>query len=529
MFVSGSGRHAAPAGAFQGWSCNLQGVNGAVRKFLPSFSDWTSNIKGDIFGGITASVVALPLALAFGVLSGAGAVAGLYGAIFTGIIASIFGGCRAQVTGPTGGMTVVLVLVYKQIGLEGLFLAMFLAGLIEMGLSFLRVGKHIHFIPHPVITGFSNGIAILIFLQQLDALRGSDGLPNWPAVAVAASVVGIMFIWPRITGAVPGSLVALLVTTAAATLFLKGSVPLIGEIPSGMPQLNLGFLTELGSLHQVLWPAVMIALLGVIESLLSSMVVDEMAGQRHDPDKEMFGQGLGTLVASLFGGIAGTGAIVRSAVNVRAGGRTPLSGVIHGLILLLVTLALGKYAAMIPMATLAGILMMTAYGMVDRESIKDLRRAPLSDSIVMIATAATTVLADLVTAVAVGVALSMILFTLKMAQTPVQVRRADGVHLVAPNGPLFFGVAKRFLNEVEAAGAAGVMIWDLSQVTSVDATGAVMLRKAHRAAREKGIEIRLVGLQHDVQQVLERSGVLAEIGRDKLRASLQEAIPVGAM
>lgn len=498
-------------------------------KFLPSFSDWTSNIKGDIFGGITASVVALPLALAFGVLSGAGAVAGLYGAIFTGIIASIFGGCRAQITGPTGGMTVVLVLVYKEVGVEGMFLAMFLAGLIEMGLAFLKVGKHVHFIPHPVITGFSNGIAILIFLQQLAALRGPEGLPNWPAIAVAAGVIGIMFIWPRITSVVPGSLVALIVTTIVATLFLQGSVPLIGEIPSGLPRLNLGFFTELSSIHKVLWPAVMIALLGILESLLSSMVVDEMAGQRHDPDKEMFGQGLGTLVASLFGGIAGTGAIVRSAVNVRAGGRTPLSGVVHGIILLLVTISLGQYAATIPMATLAGILMMTAYGMVDRESIKDLRRAPIADSIVMIGTAATTVMADLVTAVAVGVALSMFLFTVKMAQAPVQVRRGDGVHLVAPNGPLFFGVAKRFLNEVEGAGSDDLMVWDLSQVTSIDATGAVMLRKAYKAAQDQGIDVRVVGLQQEVQQVLERSGVLAEIGRERLVSSLQEAVPASAV
>jgi SulP family sulfate permease len=486
---------------------------------------WSRNLRGDIFGGITSSVVALPLALAFGVLSGAGATAGLYSAIFCGIIASLFGGSPAQVSGPTGGMTVVLVLVYKQLGVEGLFLAMFLAGLIQMAMSLLKVGKYIHFIPHPVIAGFTNGIAILIFSQQLATLRTASGMPDWAAIGLAGAVMAIMFIWPRITKAVPGSLVALIATTVFAALFLPGRVQVIGAIPSGLPRPQLGFLmSQWPHVLEVIQPAVMLALLGAIESLLSAVVVDELAGTRHNPDREIFGQGLANTVAALFGGIAGTGAIVRSAVNVRAGGRTPLSGVIHGLLILLVTVALGKYAAMIPMATLAGILMMTAIGMVDWESVKDLRRAPLSDSAVMLTTAGLTVFKDLVTATAVGVVLAMVMFAGRMAQMPVTVRRQGSLTVVSLVGPLFFGTAKRFLDEVETAGRAATLAWDLSQVTTVDATGAVVLRKAYRKAAEQGSRIFVVGLQEPVRQVLDRAGVLAEFHPDCIVETLDEAM-----
>ncbi|HWI65573.1 MAG TPA: SulP family inorganic anion transporter [Symbiobacteriaceae bacterium] len=481
------------------------------------------NLKGDIFGGITSSVVALPLALAFGVASGAGAAAGLYSAIFCGVIAAIFGGSPAQISGPTGGMTVVLVPVFKELGLEGLFLAMFLAGLIQIGLSVLKVGKYIHYIPHPVISGFTNGIAILIFSQQLPMLRTAAGLPNVPAIAIAVGVMAIMFIWPKITKAVPGSLVGLLLTTVIAVLFMQGSLDVIGEIPTGLPTPKLSFFfSNWQNYLHVLKPAIMLALLGAIESLLAAVVVDEMAGTRHNSDKELFGQGLGNAVATLFGGIAGTGAIVRSAVNVRAGGRTPLSGVFHGILILLVTVALGKYAATIPMATLAGILMMTAIGMIEWESIKDLRRAPLADSAVMLVTAGLTVFTDLVTAVAVGVLLSMALFTGKMSQAPLATRREGNLVIFSLTGPLFFGMAKRFLDEVEATAPGTTLAWDLRHVTSVDATGAVILRKAYRKALEQGNQVYIIGMQDAVHKVLHKFEVLDEIEPTSLRDSVDE-------
>lgn len=485
---------------------------------------WGRNLKGDIFGGITSSVVALPLALAFGVASGAGAAAGLYSAIFCGVIAAMFGGSPAQISGPTGGMTVVLVPVFKELGLEGLFLAMFLAGLIQIGLSLLKVGRYIHYIPHPVISGFTNGIAILIFSQQIPTLRTLDGLPNWPAIVIAGAVLAIMFVWPKITKAVPGSLVALIATTVFTVLFMQGTdLAIIGEIPTGLPKPQFGFfLSQWQNTLHVLKPAIMLALLGAIESLLAAVVVDELAGTRHKPDKELFGQGLGNAVAVLFGGIAGTGAIVRSAVNVRAGGRTPVSGIFHGILILLVTLFLGKYAAVIPMATLAGILMMTAIGMVEWESIKDLKRAPLADSAVMLATAGLTVFTDLVTAVAVGLVLSMALFTGKMSQAPLTTRREGNLLHLSLSGPLFFGMAKRFLDEVEAAAPGSMILWDLRQVTSVDATGAVVMRKAYRKATELGSRVYIVGMQEPVHKVLEKFEVLHEIEPASLRHSVDE-------
>lgn len=495
---------------------------GRLGELLPSLG---RNLKGDIFGGITSAVIALPLALAFGVSSGAGAAAGLYSAIFCGIIASIFGGSPAQITGPTGGMTVVLVTVYRELGLEGLFLAMFLAGLIQMGLSLLRLGKFIHYIPHPVIAGFTNGIAILIFSQQLDSVRTPDGALHWPALGLALAVMAIMFVWPRINKMVPGSLVALIGTTVVAVLFMQGSVPVIGSIPSGLPQFNPGrVFGQWSHTLEVLEPAIMLAMLGAIESLLSAVVVDELAGTRHNSDRELFGQGLGNAVAALFGGIAGTGAIVRSAVNVRAGGRTPVSGVLHGLLVLLVTVALGRYAAMVPMATLAGILMVTAIGMVDWESIKDLRRAPLADSAVMLITAVLTVFTDLVVAVAVGVVVSMALFTGKMSQTPVSVTRRGETLAVTLRGPLFFGMAKRFLDRVEEVAGTAALVWDMREVTSVDATGAVVLRKAFRKVTEQGTRVFLVGLQPQVRSVLERFGVLEEVETRCLCATMEEAV-----
>lgn len=485
---------------------------------------WGQNLKGDLFGGITSAVVALPLALAFGVLSGAGAAAGLYSAIFCGIIASIFGGSPAQVTGPTGGMTVVLVTVYKELGVEGLFLAMFLAGLIQIGLSFLKVGKYIHYIPHPVIAGFTNGIAILIFSQQIAALKTSNGGISLPALGIALGVIAIMFLWPRITKSIPGSLVALIVTTVAAAVLLKGQVTIIGDIPSGLPRPSLAFLSQWQHALAVLRPAIMLALLGAIESLLSAVVVDELAGTRHNSDRELFGQGLGNTIASLFGGISGTGAIVRSAVNVRAGGRTPVSGIIHGILILLVTVALGKYAAMVPMATLAGILMVTAIGMVDWESVKDLRRAPIADSVVMLITAGLTVFTDLVLAVSVGVGLSMALFAGKMSQVPVTTRRLGKVLVIEPSGPLFFGLAKRFLDVVEAAEPGATLVWDLSQVNSIDATGAVVVRKAYRRALEQGSSVYVASMQEPVRRVLERLGIIAEMDSQCLCSSLSDVL-----
>ena len=464
----------------------------------------TQHWRGDLFGGVTAAVVALPLALAFGVFSGAGAMAGLYGAVFTGILAALFGGSPVQVSGPTAGMTVVLVPIFQQYGLSGLYMAMFLGSVILLLLSFLRVGRYVHLISQPVLSGFTNGIALLIFLQQIDTLRGPSGAIEPAEAALAAAVVALMLVWPRITLKVPGSLAALVLSTVAVRLFWPDGLSTIGSIPAGWPRLQLGFFSELPHIAALIKPAVTIALLGAVESLLSAVVVDEMAGTRHDSDRELFGQGLGNLVATLFGGIVGTGAIVRSAAAVQAGARTRLTGVIHGVLILLVAVALGDLAAMIPTATLAGILMGTAINMVDRRSLVDVRRVPVGDAAIMLTTAAITVVFDLVTAVAVGVLLSMIRFSVAVTDAPLTVKRMGKVTAIRLTGPLYFGAARPFLNAVDSVPDGTTLVIDLLGVTSVDATGAQALERAYARATARGCEVIWSGVQPQVHRVLMR-------------------------
>ncbi|MBY6276352.1 SulP family inorganic anion transporter [Symbiobacterium thermophilum] len=468
------------------------------------FSRMTEHWRGDLFGGVTAAVVALPLALAFGVLSGAGPMAGLYGAVFTGILAAIFGGSPAQVSGPTAGMTVVLVPIYQEFGLTGLYMAMFLGSALLLLLSFLKVGRYVHLISQPVLSGFTNGIALLIFLQQIDSLRGASGAIVPAEAALAGAVVAIMLVWPRITRKIPGSLVALVLSTAAVRLFWPEVFTTIGPIPGGWPTPQLAFFGELANLGALLRPALTIALLGAVESLLSAVVVDEMAGTRHDPDRELFGQGLGNMVATLFGGIVGTGAIVRSAASIQAGGRTRLAAVTHGLVILLVAVALGDLAGLIPRATLAGILMGTAINMVDRRSLADMRRVPVGDAAIMLTTAAITVVFDLVTAVAVGVLLSMIRFAVTVTDAPLTVKRMGKVTVIRLTGPLYFGAAKPFLDAVDAVPEGSTLVLDLRGVTSLDATGAQALERGYARATARGCEVIWTGVQPQVHRVLSR-------------------------
>lgn len=486
------------------------------------FRALTRNLKGDLYGGVTTGIVALPLALALGVASGAGAAAGLWSAIITGALAGIFGGAPAQVSGPTAAMTAVLVEVYQTLGLNGLFAAMFLCGAIQLGLAALRLGKYIHFIPRPVIVGFTNGIAVLIFWKQLVDFLPGHRFSSLASVAVGFGVFGLMLIWPRITRKVPGSLVAVVLATLAVTLG-KLDVPQIGELPKGLPALHLPAFA-LAELPSILKAAVMLALLGVIESLLAAVVVDELAGTRHKPDQEIVGQGIANVVAPLFGGLAGTGAIVRSAVNVRAGGRTPLAALLHSLLILAFTLGLRPVAAVIPLPALWGVLLATAFGMFEWGSLRDLVRAPYSDSIVMVVTCFLTVYEDLVIGVAVGLVASMVLFTSRMTRLPVAREIHGQAVLLRLEGPLFFGLTHQFISAVESVPVEQPQVWDLSRVPSVDATGADMLKKAWRKAQSEGRTVYLAGLQPACQQVLERLEALQGFPAAQIVASAEAAL-----
>lgn len=450
------------------------------------------NLKGDILGGITTAVVALPLALALGVASGAGAKAGLYSAVFTGILSTIFGGTPAQINGPTAAMTVVLIEVYDKLGVEGLFPAMALAGVLQILMGLFRLGKYIHLIPHSVIIGFTNGIGALIFIKMIPYFQSGP--------IVALITMAVMFISPYITKKVPASLLGLIAGTACGIfLFKTGAV--VGPIPTGFPEFAIPTFA-LSDSYLIVKTAVILALLGGIESLLASVVVDEMTKTRHHSNRELMGQGIGNTIAALFGSLIGTGAIVRSAVNVNAGGRTRLSGVLHAVIIFLIIMWFGPYASQIPLAVLGGILMVTAIKMIEYETSKELASASNKAGTVIVVTMLFTIFTDLVIAVLAGTLLAMFIFVIRMANVylkeyPVDSPDSDKKILsYTIEGPLFFGVSHAISSQLEIAGeGADVIILNLMNIPFMDTTGAVALRSVYRQLEDEDIDMYFAGVK----------------------------------
>jgi SulP family sulfate permease len=376
-------------------------------------------LRGDLFGGVTAAVVALPLALAFGVASGAGAMAGLYGAIAVGFFAALFGGTPAQVSGPTGPMTVVfaaVVSLYAE-NLAQAFTIVMLGGLFQIAFGYARLGRYVQYTPASVVSGFMSGIGVIIILVQLAPLIGAPGssnpmtavaglpeaigLANLDAVGVGALALAAMLAWPkRLRGWTPPPLVALVVATLAAVFFFTDA-PRIGEIPQGLPPLTSPIFT-LAQIPVIVTAALTLALLGSIDSLLTSLIADSITRTQHDSDQELVGQGIGNFFSGLIGGLPGAGATMRTVVNVRAGGMSGTSGMVHAVVLLAVVLGLGPLAAQIPLAALAGILLKVGWDIIDWGFLKRLYRAPREKAAVMLATLILTVGVDLITAVAVG-------------------------------------------------------------------------------------------------------------------------------
>lgn len=444
------------------------------------------NLRGDIIGGITVAIVALPLAIAFGMSSmpgdPQGAMAGLYGAIFTGIFATVFGATNGLVNGPTAAMIVVLAGAYTTTGPSGFFLAMFIASLMQIVLGLLKLGKYIHFIPRPVIAGFTNGIGITILISKFADFKTS------PIIAIL--IILIMFI-PLISNLfkkssialkvssffklIPASLIGLIIAVFAAKVFFP-NIQYISGIPSGLPHFSF---PKLAGLNYVLVfkNAAILCILASIESLLSAVVIDDMQDQHSDSNKELIGQGIGNTISSLFGGLMGTGAIIRSAVNVNSGGRTKLSGIIHAVIIFLITVKFGYLAKAIPTAALAGILMVTAFRMIEFESIKMLKNVPKSDAFVMIATMIITVFADLMLAVAIGTVLSALLFTVKMSKNS-RIPRRDkgivGIEIITIPGPLFFGCIKEITTNIRNS-KSKIVVLNMSRANIVDETAVTSL------------------------------------------------------
>lgn len=533
----------------------------AVRRLtelLPRRSDWSpSRPVRDLTAGVMVGLVALPLALGFGVSSGMGATAGLVTAVVAGAVAAIFGGSRFQVSGPTGAMTVVLIPIIATYGADGVLVVGLLAGAILVGLGYCGAGRFIRYVPVTVVEGFTLGIAAIIALQQVPAALGvevhADKVlsqavgafgawgedPRWAPVVVAGSVVVLMLTLSRFLPLIPGSLIAIVLATGANSAFGWGAAR-IGHIPSNLPSPSLPEVPW-SDLDALLLPAVAVAALAALESLLSATVADAMTvGRRHDSDRELVGQGLANLVTPLFGGIPATAAIARTAVNIRSGATSRLAALIHAGVLLVIVLVAAPWVSEIPRAALAGVLVATAIHMVRVSSLVALLRSTRGDAVVLCTTAVATIALDLVTAVLIGLVVAGF-FALRQAARAAQLQEvplddADHTdeeqslldeHIVVYrlDGPLFFAAAHDFLLELADISSVRVVVLRMSRVTAIDATGAHVLADTIHRLEGRHITVLLSGVQQQHEQVLRQLGVHDRLAHERhLFASTPDAI-----
>ncbi|MFF0750555.1 SulP family inorganic anion transporter [Streptomyces sp. NPDC004267] len=503
------------------------------------------NPRRDLLAGLTVAIVALPLALGFGVSSGLGAAAGLATAVVAGALAALFGGSNLQVSGPTGAMTVVLVPIVARYGPSGVLTVGFLAGLIVVALALVRAGRYMAYIPASVVEGFTLGIALVIGLQQIPHALGvpkPEGdrvlavtwravgefteAPDWTSVGLALGVAAIMLIGARRRPTLPFSIVAVIAATVVAQAFHLDAAKPIGDLPAGLPVPSLDFL-DLSRIGSLIAPAVAVAALAALESLLSARVADGMTvGQKHDPDRELFGQGLANLAAPLFGGVPATGAIARTAVNVRTGASSRLAALTHAAILAVIVFAAAPLVSRIPLAALAGVLLATAVRMVEVGSLRAMARATRSDAVVLVLTAVATLALDLVYAVIIGL---VVAGALALGAVAKQARLSEvdfrpdlpgehgeeehallAEHIVAYriDGPLFFAAAHRFLLELTEVADVRVVILRMSRVTTIDATGALVLKDAVEKLNRRGIVVMTSGIRPEQRRALDSVGAL---------------------
>ena len=512
--------------------------------------------------GLVVGVVALPLAMAFAIASGARPEQGIYTGIVAGVLAALFGSSRVSISGPTGAFIVILAGITAKYGIDGLQVASFMAGLILLAMGLVKLGGIIRFIPTPVITGFTAGIAIIIWVGQWKDFFGLhpaasgphfheklevliEALPglHLPTTLLSLAALAIVVIAPRLTRRIPSPLIAMLAVTFAQAYWQFDGVATIGSafggIPSGLPELHLPQVS-FARLLELLGPAFTIAMLGAIESLLCAVVADGMIGARHDPNQELVGQGIANIAAPIFGGFASTGAIARTATNIRNGGDSPLASIVHALTLLAVIVALAPLAAHIPLAALAAILFVVAWNMSEaRHFIDLLKGAPGSDKSLLLITFLLTVFADLVIAVNVGVLLAALLFMKRMSETvkiegesaetlasvcPVGV--PPGVQIYSIDGPLFFGAAATF--ERTLAGLhdqTRVLILRLGLVPMADATAMQTLEDLTRHFQKRGVRVLLCEANPRINAKLANFGLLKRLNQTDATVSLLDVLP----
>jgi len=509
-------------------------------------------LKGDLTGGLVAGIVALPLALAFGVQSGMGAIAGLYGAIAVGIFAAIFGGTATQASGPTGPMTVVsAALVASAIEIAGsleaampiIILTFLLGGIFQIVFGFLNIASYVKYFPYPVVSGFMSGVGLIIVILQIFPFVGLDSakstwlvmqdLPrlfsdfNWQALALGGLTVLIYYVFPYISKAIPSALVALIVASLVG-YFLKWDVPIIGEIPSGLPSLQVdGFFSIDSSAYMLIGEyATILAILGSIDSLLTSVIADNMTKTQHNSNRELIGQGIGNAISAIFGGIPGAGATKGTVVNINAGGRTRVSGTVHGLFLLAVLLGLGTLAGYIPLSVLAGLLIPIGFKIVDTKGLKHLLAVPRADAIVLILVLLMTTFGSLIQAVGVGLLLASLLFMKRSSdigekglevgtlagfdgEKPWQDEEEfyqaykDKVYIKHLYGPLFFGFTSHFQNEIKnIPNQVKALIIRMDRVPYIDQSGLYALENAVMDLDKKGVKVLLTAVQEQPKDKL---------------------------
>lgn len=523
-----------------------------------------TNIRGDIYGGVTAAIVALPLALAFGVASGVGAIAGLYGAIFVGLFAATFGGTATQVSGPTGPMTVVMASIFTHFADNPAlaFTTVILGGALQVLFGVLKLGRYVAFVPFTVISGFMSGIGCIIIAIEvaplfghpasthgiLDAIAlipGAIAHPGMDATIIGLVTLAIVVFTPKtIARFVPPPLIALIAGTLGALWILPGA-PVIGEIPTGLPSLIIPHIT-LASLSKVVLSAFVLALLGTIDSLLTSLIADNVTGTHHKSDKELIGQGIGNMVAGLFGGIPGAGATMRTMVNIRAGGRTPLSGTIHALVLLALVAGLAPLAENIPLAVLAGILLKVGYDIIDWDYLKRVRGDDIAGVAVMVTVLVLTVLVDLIMAVGVGIIMASLISAAKMSDHEIKqlsiigkdwdsvpmdeadrsllATAAGRILLVHFNGAFSFCSAKTISRVVPEFRDETVVVIDCSDQTSFDTSTVMSIDALVQRALSQNIAVVFAGLGNPAITLLENMRVLDAIPAENRLATRSEAL-----
>lgn len=521
----------------------------------------TKNLKGDFTGGLVAGVVALPLALAFGVQSGMGATAGLYGAIAVGIFAALFGGTATQASGPTGPMTVVsAALVAAAIDMMGsldsamsiILLTFLLGGLFQIIFGFLNIASYVKYFPYPVVSGFMSGVGLIIIILQLFPFAGLSSPKstlaviqdilrlftdsNLKALLLGVLTVVIYFVFPKITKAIPSALVALVLATLVS-FFVQMDVPIIGDIPSGLPSLQISglFSVDSSAYGLIIEYALVLAILGSIDSLLTSVIADNMTKTKHNSNRELIGQGIGNMIAAMFGGIPGAGATKGTVVNINAGGTTRLSGALHGLFLLAILLGLGRFAALIPLSVLAGLLIPIGFKIIDFKGLKHLLSVPRADAVVLIVVLLITTFGSLIQAVGIGVALAALLFMKKsseLAEEGMEVGpisdfdgsrpwqdEEDFYHLYKDKviikhlyGPLFFGFTSHFKDEIKSlASDIKALIIRMDRVPYIDQSGLYALEDAIFDLRKRNIEVILTGLQEQPLDMLKAIDIIPDL------------------